>query len=104
LQAKFDCAHRVQQENNSSTQTIFLRVAVLLSLDQMERHMTQIDVLEFLIGKGPGRTEATLAKAIFGEKGEQTAVNQDCRRLADAGRVERRGAGGIHDPFRYYPK
>lgn len=66
--------------------------------------MTQMDILEFLIQKGPGRTEAELAKAIFGERGEQPFVNQDCRLLADRGKVERRGEGGIYAPYRYYPR
>jgi hypothetical protein len=66
--------------------------------------MTQMDVLEFLIQKGSGRTEAELARAIFGDRGQQPMVNQDCRLLSSEGRVERRGDGGIHDPYRYFPK
>lgn len=64
--------------------------------------MIQQDVVAFLIEKGPGRTETELAKAIFGDKGYQQQVNQDCRMLADRGAVERRG-GGPGDPSRYYP-
>jgi hypothetical protein len=57
--------------------------------------MTQMEVLEFLVEKGPGRTEAELAKAIFGDRGEQPMVNQDCRMLEGRGLVERRGQGAF---------
>lgn len=63
-----------------------------------------IEVLAFLIEKGPGRTEAELAKAIYARAGYQQRVNEDCRILADSGRVERRGGGQRGDPYRYYPK
>jgi predicted transcriptional regulator len=66
--------------------------------------MTQIDVLEFLIQKGPGRTEMELAQAIHGDKAYQQRVNQDCNMLVNAGKVERRGGGGPGDPFRYWPR
>jgi hypothetical protein len=66
--------------------------------------MTQMDVLEFLISKGPGRTEAELARAIFGDRGQQPMVNQDCRLLEGKGLIERRGEGGVSDPYRLYPK
>ncbi len=68
--------------------------------------MTTIsEVLIFLVEKGPGRTEKELSEAIYGsaEKGYQQHVNQDCRMLADSGKVERRGQGGFTDPFRYFP-
>lgn len=61
------------------------------------------EVLEFLIRKGPGRTERELAEAIFGLGAEQQRVNQDVRRLELDGAVERRGAGGPSDPYRCYP-
>ncbi len=62
-----------------------------------------MDVLRVLIEKGPGRTEAELALAIYGDKGVQQNVNQDCRLLEARKLVERRGAGGPADPYRYYP-
>lgn len=67
--------------------------------------LTIYEVLEFLIEKGPGRTEKQLAEAIYGsgDHSYQQHVNQDCRMLADAHKAERRGAGGPADPFRYYP-
>ena len=63
-----------------------------------------IDVLRFLIEKGPGRTESQLAEAIFGASAYQQRVNQDCSLLESLGHVERRGQGGPSEPFRYYPK
>jgi hypothetical protein len=60
-------------------------------------------VIEFLIHKRPGLTEIGLAEAIYGDKAYQQQVNQDCRRLTDAGRVQRQGAGGPGEPFKYYP-
>ena len=64
---------------------------------------TIIEVLQFLIENGHGRTEAQLAEAIFGQEGYQQRVNGDCRLLVDRGKVERRGDGGPADPFRYFP-
>ena len=60
------------------------------------------DVLLFLIEKGPGRTEAELAEAIFGRAGYQQRVNGDCTLLVSRGQVERRGSGGPSDPYRYH--
>ena len=65
--------------------------------------LVQINILEYLIEKGPGRTERQLAEAIHGSSAVQQAVNQDCRRLAEMGKVKRVGAGGVEDPYRYYP-
>lgn len=64
--------------------------------------MQLADVLQYLIEKSPGRTERELAEAIYGRDTQQL-VNQDCRLLATAGKVERRGAGGRSDPYRYHP-
>lgn len=57
-----------------------------------------------LIRKREGLTERELAKAIFGPDGYQQQVNQVCRSLCSQGLVERRGAGGTRDPYRYYLK
>jgi hypothetical protein len=65
--------------------------------------ITLADVLQFLIENGPGRTEAQLAEAIFGNLGYQQRVNGDCRLLESQGRVERRGSGGPTDPYKYFP-
>jgi hypothetical protein len=45
----------------------------------MGNGLTLVDVLAFLIEKGPRRTEAELAEAIFGRGSYQQKVNQDCR-------------------------
>ena len=65
--------------------------------------MTMADVLIFLVEKAPGRTETELAEAIYGLGANQQNVNEDCRMLADAGRIARRGRGIPDDPFRYFP-
>jgi hypothetical protein len=64
--------------------------------------MRLADVLLHLIEKGPGRKERELAQAIYGRDTQQL-VNQDCRILGRAGKIERRGGGGPTDPYRYYP-
>lgn len=64
--------------------------------------LTLAEVLTFLIKKGPGRTEAELAKAIFGEAGYQQQVNGDCNLLVNRGVVKCCGEGGAGDPYRYY--
>lgn len=61
------------------------------------------DVLEFLIRKGPGRTEHQLAEAIFGPNGYQQRVNQDCVLLHSRGRAKRQGGQGPLDPYTYWP-
>ena len=58
--------------------------------------------LLLLIETGPGRTETELAHAIFGRDGYQQRVNGDCTLLAGRKLVERHGAGGPGDPYRYY--
>ncbi|MGF1619324.1 MAG: MarR family transcriptional regulator [Rhodomicrobiaceae bacterium] len=66
--------------------------------------LTIADVLVFLVQKGPGRTEAELAEAIFADRGYQQRVNQDCNLLVNRGLIERRGEGGANDPYRYYAR
>ncbi len=61
------------------------------------------EVLLFLIEKGPGRTEAQLAEAIYGRQGRQPYINQDCRSLLSVGKIRRQGEGGPWDPHTYYP-
>jgi len=63
--------------------------------------MRQVDALNYLIRKGPGRTEAELARAIYGDKAYQQRVNQDCFMLVIEGKAEQRGAGRRGDPYRY---
>ena len=64
--------------------------------------LTNIQVIEFLISRGPGRTELELAQAIYGPNAYQQQVNQDCGLLVRQNILERRGRGGVGDPFRYY--
>ena len=73
-----------------------------LAMSEFPKLPELIDVVEFLIWSGPPRTEREIAEAIFGpEEGYQQRVNQECRMLANAGRVLRTGAGGPSDPHRY---
>lgn len=71
--------------------------------DPNSRETRIIDVLDFLIQSGPGRTESKLAEAIFGKDGYQQRVNQECSLLVNRGRVECQGAGIAGDPFTYWP-
>ena len=70
----------------------------------MRNDLTIIDIVEFLIAKGPGRTASELAKAIFGPGAVQQRVNQECNMLVQSGAVEFKGEGGPADPFTYWPK
>lgn len=65
--------------------------------------LTIIDVLEFLIRNGPGRTASELSVAIFGDSGYQQRVNSDCGLLVNRGLVTRVGAGGPNQPYKYFP-
>jgi hypothetical protein len=64
--------------------------------------MHEVDVLLYLIEKGPGRTEVQLSDAIFGG-GEPTRVTRALRDMAERGWVMQRGRGSEDDPYRYYP-
>ncbi len=66
--------------------------------------LTKQDVLQYLVEHGPGRTAVELAQAIHGQSAYQQQVNQDCEMLSHVGTVERRGAGGPADPYRYFPE
>jgi hypothetical protein len=65
--------------------------------------MIKLDVLQYLIEKGPGRSEAELARAIYGERATQQMVNQDVALLIGRGSIDRKGGGGPSDPFRLFP-
>jgi hypothetical protein len=65
--------------------------------------MKKYDVLQYLIQKGPGRTELELARAIHGDKACQQGVNTHCSMLVIERKAERRGVGGPGDPCRYWP-
>jgi hypothetical protein len=56
--------------------------------------MRKEDMLQYLIQKGPGRTELELARAIHGDKAYSQSINTYCVMLVIEGKAERRGAGG----------
>jgi len=56
-----------------------------------------------IIARHPGLTERELSEKVYGPGGYQQQVNGDCRLLLNRGLVKRHGAGGVSDPFRYYP-
>lgn len=66
--------------------------------------MHKLDVVEYLIGAGPGRTAVGLAQAVHGPAGYQQRVNPECEMLVTAGKAERRGSGGPADPYRHHPR
>jgi len=66
--------------------------------------LTILDVVQFLIENGPGRTQRELSQAIFGEQGYHQRVNVECNLLVERGVVMTRGSGGATEPFTYYPK
>jgi hypothetical protein len=71
-----------------------------------EKMRRQIDVarkIADLVERQPGLTELEIAKAIYGPSAVQQQVNQQCRVLVSAGKIERRGTGGPSDPFTYRP-
>jgi hypothetical protein len=56
-----------------------------------------------LVRRRPGMTELEIAKKLYGPSALQPQVNPHCRKLLQQRLVERRGGGGINDPFVYYP-
>jgi hypothetical protein len=52
--------------------------------------------------KRSGLTAMEIAVNIFGRRQYYRKVYQECRRLVDAGDLERRGKGAQVDPFTYY--
>lgn len=69
----------------------------------MGARMRQIDVLEYLIRKGPGRSETELTRAMHGGLAHQKRLDGECARLVEQGKIERRGPGVKSDPYRYWP-
>jgi len=63
---------------------------------------TRREKLVALICDRPGLTEKELAKAMHGGGAVQQYVNADCRAVAKEGLIERRGLGGVNDPYRYF--
>jgi hypothetical protein len=55
------------------------------------------------VRKRPGQTALEITVNIFGRRHpHKQRVNEQCLRLVEAGRLERRGKGGSVDPFTYY--
>lgn len=57
-------------------------------------------ILEY-VGKHPHKTEADIARALYGPKATQQRVNGHCRELVAADLLVRQGSGGSGDAFTY---
>jgi hypothetical protein len=64
--------------------------------------MTLADDIISELHKRSGLTAMEIAVNIFGRRQYYRKVYQECRRLVDAGNLERRGKGVQVDPFTYY--
>jgi hypothetical protein len=65
--------------------------------------MTLADNVMNELRKRPGLTAMEITVAIFGRRHPYyRKVHQECRRLVNAGDLERRGKGAQNDPFTYY--
>lgn len=58
--------------------------------------------IEFFIQQHPGLTATQIANGLFGADGYHERVGNTLKILCSAGRLERHGAGGPGDPFKYY--
>ena len=64
--------------------------------------MPMYQEIEDLVRRKSNLTEIEMARELRGPDAYQQKVNADCRWLVKEGRIERRGQGGIADPFRYH--
>ena len=65
--------------------------------------MTLADEIMNELSQNPGLTVAEITLNIFGRRNPyKQKVSKECRRLVDAGHLERRGNGRQGDPFTYY--
>jgi hypothetical protein len=64
--------------------------------------MTIPNDIVWVLRRKPGLTEVQLSDEVFGSAGYQQRVNLACRSLVKRGVVERRGHGGVKDPYRYF--
>ena len=65
--------------------------------------MTTVDDILDQVHRKAGLTATEIAVRVYGRRSYQQRVNQNCRRLVEAGRLERHGKGGVGDPFTYHP-
>jgi hypothetical protein len=65
--------------------------------------MTVADDILDEVHRQSGLTATEIAVRVYGRRSYQQKVSQNCRRLVEAGRLERRGKGGQGDPFTYRP-
>lgn len=66
--------------------------------------ITVADAIETLVARQPGLTAAQISQALFANECDSGRVHLMCRRLIAEGRIKRRGAGAISNPFAYAPK
>jgi hypothetical protein len=67
------------------------------------KQMTIADDIMTELRQNPGLTVMAITVNIFGRRHPYNwKVNDECRRLVEAGRLERRGNGRQGDPFTYY--
>jgi hypothetical protein len=65
--------------------------------------MSMVDDIINEVRQNPGLTAIEITLNIFGRRHQyKQIVNQACRRLVDAGRLERRGKGKPGKPFTYH--
>lgn len=62
------------------------------------------DLLQLLVGYGPGRTEVELAEAVYGSGINQHSVMLTLQLLEARGAVTRNGDGSLAQPHRYFTR
>jgi len=65
--------------------------------------MTVADDILDEVHRKSGLTATEIAVRVYGRRSYLQKVSQNCRRLVEAGCLERRGKGGQRDPFTYHP-
>jgi hypothetical protein len=64
--------------------------------------MTVADDILDEVHRKSGLTAVEIAVRVYGRRSYQPKVIQNCRRLVEAGHLERHGKGGVSDPFTYH--
>jgi 3-isopropylmalate dehydrogenase len=72
-------------------------------IERLGAATTIAELILSLVARRPGLTEAQIAEELFAGQGYQQRVNSDCTLLVRRGKLQRSGAGGAADPFRYHP-